>query len=306
MYFVFLDALIDTVKIIPLLFIIYIGIEYLEYKLDDGLVEKVKRAGKVAPSAGALFGLVPQCGFSVMATALYCKRILTIGTLLAVYISTSDEALPIILSQPDKLGVLLPLLLSKLIIAVIAGYAIDFIFTRKSKNTAESELCASTEGVFDIPIENKDIIEEKGCCGHSCSSEKSKINTKELILHPLEHTLKVFAYLFIASFIINLVIFKVGEENLAKAFMSHSILQPIAASIFGLIPNCASSVAITEIFLKGGLTFGSAVAGLSSGAGLGLLVLFRENKDLKNSLKVVGLLTVISSISGIVIQLLFG
>lgn len=294
---ILLDALADTVKMIPFLFIIYVGIELLEVKLGDNLVRKVRKAGKIAPAAGALFGLVPQCGFSVMATALYSKRVVTIGTLLAVYLSTSDEALPIILSQPDKLGFLAPLLLSKLIIALVSGYIIDFIITRKVNNEAEAELCASSETTAD----DVGPIDEKGCCGHSCPT--AKIDYKELILHPLKHTLRVFIYLFAASLLINFVIFQVGEENLGTAFMSHSLLQPIITAIFGLIPNCASSIAITEVFLRGGLSFGSAVAGLCSGAGLGLLVLFKENKNFKDSLKVVALLVAISASAGILIQL---
>jgi uncharacterized membrane protein YraQ (UPF0718 family) len=258
----------------------------------------VKRAGKIAPAAGALFGLVPQCGFSVMATALYSKRVVTIGTLLAVYLSTSDEALPIILSQPDKLGFLIPLLLSKLVIALISGYLIDFVITRKVNSEAEAEICASSETAADGAVGD---IDEKGCCGHNCPT--AKIDFKELMIHPLKHTLRVFVYLFIASLLINFVIFQVGEENLGTAFMSDSLFQPIITAIFGLIPNCASSIAITEVFLKGGLSFGSAVAGLCSGAGLGLLVLFKENKNFKDSLKVVALLVAISASAGILIQL---
>jgi uncharacterized membrane protein YraQ (UPF0718 family) len=295
---IILDALIDTAKMIPFLFVIYIGIEYLEFKLEDNLIRKVKKAGKIAPAAGALFGLVPQCGFSVMATALYTKKVVTLGTLLAVYLSTSDEALPIILSRPDKLGLLVPLLLSKLVIALVGGYLVDFFISAKIKGAAEAELCASAD--FDLTDNYKDI-EEKGCCGHNCPT--AKIDLKELLLHPLKHTMMVFIYLFIASLLINFIIFQVGEENLATAFMSDSLLQPVATAIFGLIPNCASSIAITEVFLKGGLSFGSAIAGLCSGAGLGLLVLFKENKSFKDSLKVVSLLVLISASAGILIQL---
>ena len=162
-------ALIDTAKMLPFLFIIYVAIEYIEIKLGDNLITKVKKAGKIAPAAGALFGLVPQCGFSVMATVLYNKKVVTLGTLLAVYLSTSDEALPIILSQPDKLGVVAPLFLSKFIIAIVAGYLIDFIMSARAKSQVGAEICASSETVEDIHL---DEIDEKGCCGHSCTSSK--------------------------------------------------------------------------------------------------------------------------------------
>lgn len=301
---ILLDALIDTTKMIPFLFVIYIGIEYLEFRLGDNLIKKVKRAGKVAPAAGALFGLVPQCGFSVMATALYAKRVVTVGTLLAVYLATSDEALPIILSQPGKAGVIVPMLASKLIIALVAGYLIDFILLKRKHDTAEAEICASAERAVINNNMGEEDFDEKGCCGHSCPAPK--IDLKELIVHPLRHTLKVFVYLFIASVLINYIVFKVGDENLGRVFLQGSVFQPVIAAFVGLIPNCAASVAITDIFLKGGLSFGSAIAGLCSGAGLGLLVLFKENKSLKDSLKVTGLLVAISAASGILIQLFFG
>lgn len=295
---ILLDAFIDTAKMIPFLFVIYVAIEYIEIKLGDNLITKVKKAGKVAPAAGALFGIVPQCGFSVMATALYNKRVVTLGTLLAVYLSTSDEALPIILSQPDKIKVVAPLFLSKFIIALIAGYLVDFIVTARAKKQVGAEICASSEVIDDGHLNE---IDEKGCCGHSCSS--NKVNWKELITHPIKHTVTVFIYLFIASVLLNSIISYVGEDNLGTVLMSNSLFQPILASIFGLIPNCASSVAITEVFLMGGLSFGSVVAGLGANAGLGLLVLFKENKSLKDSFKVVGLLVAISSAAGILIEL---
>lgn len=183
-------ALIDTAKMLPFLFIIYVAIEYIEIKLGDNLITKVKKAGKVAPAAGAFFGLVPQCGFSVMATALYNKKVVTLGTLLAVYLSTSDEALPIILSQPDKIKVVLPLFLTKFIIALIAGYLVDFVITARSKNQVGAEVCASSEVIEDGHLNE---INEKGCCGHSCST--NKIDWKELISHPIKHTVMVFIYL---------------------------------------------------------------------------------------------------------------
>lgn len=296
---ILIDALIDTAKMIPFLFVIYVAIEYIEIKLGDNLITKVRKAGKVAPAAGSLFGLVPQCGFSVMATALYNKRVVTLGTLLAVYLSTSDEALPIILSQPDKIGVVIPIFLTKFIIALIAGYLVDFIVSVRAKKHVGAEICASSEVMDDDHLNE---INEKGCCGHSCSS--NKIDWKELLTHPIKHTVMVFIYLFIASVVLNSIISYVGEDNLGQVLMSDSLFQPILTAIFGLIPNCASSVAITEVFLKGGLSFGSVIAGLGPNTGLGLLILFKENKSVKDSFKVVGLLVAISSAAGIIIELI--
>lgn len=302
---IFLDALIDTSKMIPLLLIIYAGIELIEHNYGRKLTSIVQKADNTGPALGAVFGCVPQCGFSVISTALYTRRVITLGTLLAVYISTSDEAIPVILSQPNKAGIILPLIITKVIIAIIAGYAIDFILKNSNKTkkdeSVEREICAtSEEGCANIHTH----IDKKGCCGHSCNSEKAGF--KELIIHPIKHTLKVFIFIFATSLLINFIIFKVGEENLGKLFLGHSVLQPVLAALVGLIPNCAASVAITEVFLKGGISFGSTIAGLSASAGLGMLVLFKENKDLKDTLRIIGLLFGISTVAGIAIQYFYG
>jgi hypothetical protein len=287
-----MDALIDTAKMIPLLLIIYIGIEFLEYYYGQTMREKVGRAGKAGPTLGALFGCIPQCGFSVITTALYTKRIISVGTLLAVYLSTSDEAIPIILANPKKVSLILPLLLTKVIIAIIAGYSIDFLFNRSNYSINGTEQSVTSE------------TEVKGCCGHNCAEKK--IPYKELIWHPLVHTLKVFIFIFVVSLLLNLIIARIGVDNLGQAFFAHRIWQPMIAGLVGLIPNCAASVAITELFLKGGLSFGSTISGLSASAGLGILVLFKENRDIKDSFRIIGLLYGISVAVGIGIQIIYG
>lgn len=298
MFDIFKDALIDTAKMLPLLLFIYIGIELLEYKMGNKIKDKVKNAGKAGPALGALFGCIPQCGFSVILTALYTKRVITVGTLIAVYLSTSDEAIPVILSQPDKIGLILPLLATKVVIGIIAGYIIDFTLKKSRVRIAESEICTALE-----EDESRDL-DEKGCCGHSCTAQEP--DYKELILHPVIHTLKVFAFLFVVSVLINYIIYKIGEENLKSVFLPNSIFQPVIAGLVGLIPNCSASVAITEIFLKGGISFGSTITGLSASAGLGLIVLFKENKNIKDSFKILGILYGISVVAGIAIQYIYG
>lgn len=306
MYDVFIDALVDTTKMIPLLLIIYSVIEFIEYKFGRAIREKVKTAGKAGPLLGAGFGVIPQCGFSVISTALYTQRLISIGTLLAVYISTSDEAVPIILAQPDKAGIIIPLLTVKLIIAVAAGYSIDLIFRKSTGPLVESEVCAaSTEHCADMPNEqhsdgeHQNVLEE-GCCGHSLD----KPNYGEMLLHPIVHTIKVFIFIFAVSLALNLLMFRIGT-NITSIMFGHTIFQPVLVGLIGLIPNCAASVAITEVFLQGGISFGSAVAGLSTSAGLGMLVLLKENRSIMDTLKVIGLLYGISVVSGIVIQYLY-
>ena len=298
---IFLDAFYDTAITIPLLLLIYVGIELLEYKLGEKLRNGIKHAGRSGPALGAVFGCVPQCGFSVIATTLYTKRLVTVGTLLAVYLSTSDEAIPVILAQPQKSGIIWQLLFIKVIIAVIAGFSIDLlgkIFNSKAK----AQTCASIENTEIEADRNRKHSEEvdKGCCGHSCVIEKP--NIKELFFHPLIHTIKVFFFIFIFTFLINIIMYKIGEENLKSIFLGKSIFQPVITAFIGLIPNCAASVAITQVYLNGAISFGSAIAGLSAGAGLGVLLLFKENRDMKDTLKIIGMLLLVSISAGIIVQ----
>lgn len=295
---IFLDALIDSAKMLPLLLLIYIIIEILEVKFAKKMRQKVQKAGVAGPAIGALVGSIPQCGFSVITSALYTKRLITIGTLMAVYLSTSDEAIPVILSQPDKAVVVLPLILTKIIIALVASYIIDFLF-RKSNQKILSHAKLAAEGKCQ-EHDHKKEIEERACCGHEYPPRK--LDWKKILIHPLVHTIKIFIFIFIVTFLINFILFKIGEESFKNIFLSHSFFQPFIAALIGLIPNCAASVAITELYLKGAIGFGSTIAGLSSAGGLGLLVLFKENKDYKNTLQIVGLLVGISAFVGILIQ----
>lgn len=304
MYDVFFDALLDTVKLIPQLLIVYVGIELIKYKFSEVIRDKIKTAGKAGPLIGAGFGIVPH-GFSAFFTALYTQRLISIGTLLAVYISTSDEAVPVILAHPNKMELIFPLLAVKLIIAIAAGYSIDLIFRKSKEPAAENEVCAATtedcgevSGEADSHGRHRLILEE-GCCGHTLA----KPNSWQLLVHPIVHTGKVAAFIFAVSLVLNLLMFRVGT-SISNIMMGHTIFQPVIAGLVGLIPNCAASVAITEVFLKGGISFGAVVAGLSSSTGMGMLVLFKENRSLSDTFKIIGLLYGISVVSGIVIQYL--
>lgn len=309
MFEIFMDALVDTAGMLPFLVVVYAGISFIEGRYGAVIADSIKSSRKTGPALGAVFGIVPQCGFSVISTALYTKRVISVGTLLAVYLSTSDEAIPVILAQPEKAGVLAPLLASKALIAIVSGYTIDFVINRVGHPAANSEVCAASEESFkhNKPVDTvrEQGDKEKGCCGHTCSGSY-KPTVKEILIHPLIHTAKIFFFIFAASLFINFIIFQIGEENLHKAFLGNSVFQPFIVALIGLIPNCASSVAITEVFLKGGISFGSTVAGLSAGSGLGLLVLFKESANIKETLKITGLLFFISVAFGTVIQLLYG
>jgi len=281
-----LHTLKDSLQMVPFLLLIYCGVEWLERRFGDVINKRIQQAEKTGPAIGALFGCVPQCGFSVFASAMYTRRLITIGTLMAVYLSTSDEAIPIILSQPDTARLVIPIILTKVAIAIIAGYLLDFALKYPKKRTAgEREAMHS--------------IHEDGCCKHSLYEDTTKWRW---FVHPLMHTVKVFVFVFLVSLGIHYLIHTIGEESFAKLFLPRSVLQPVMAALVGLIPNCAASVVITQIFLQGGIGFGSVIAGLSAGAGLGTLVLIRDNKSFRDTLRVLGLLTGISMAAGIFIQ----
>lgn len=302
MHAVFMDALMDSIKMVPLLLLMYIGIELVEYKFGNRIIALIQKAGAAGPAVGALAGSLPQCGMSVVATALYTQRLATIGTLLAVYLSTSDEAIPIILSQPDKAGLVLPLILTKIFVALVAGYTLDLLFFRKANKTTLIHIDTFARGKDDEHHDHSIVMDGEACCGHSTSPSAKKFSPREIFLHPVIHTAKIFAFIFAISLLINAAIFMMGEESFGKLFSGHGFFQPSLAALVGLIPNCAASVAITELYLKGAITYGSLIAGLCTSAGLGILVLFREEKEKKEIFKVLGLLLGISILVGTVIQ----
>lgn len=300
---IFIDAFIDSLKTIPLLLIIYIGIELLEYKFGDKIREKVQNSGKVGPLIGTITGIFPQCGFSVVATALFAQRLLTIGTLLAVYLSTSDEAIPIILSQPDKAYLLVPIISIKIVIALIVGFGIDFFF-RKDEKKIIKHIESVESGHDDKNHHHETILNETACCGHSTSATSKKFNIEEIFWHPITHTFHVFIFIFFVTLIINFVFFYLGETFLTNFFANNIFWQPFLTALIGLIPNCAASVAITELFLKNVIGLGPTIAGLLASGGLGLLVLYREEKNKKIFFKVLIMLYSFSVLSGLVIQFL--
>lgn len=272
-------ALIDSVKTLPFLFGVYLLMEFMEHKADNKIEKFFRKTGDFGSIGGAALGLLPQCGFSVAASNLYVGRIISVGTLMAVYISTSDEAIPIILSHPDKISVLWKLLLCKFIIAVVVGMAIDLVMKAMKKGNEEEN-----------PFE--DICQ--GCgCEHG------------IVRSAIKHTIGIFLAILITNLVLGFIIELVGEDALTSALMTVKPLQPVISAVIGLIPNCSASVVLTELYLKGGLTFGSLVGGLSTGAGMGLVVLFRTNKKhLKESVFILAGLLLIGILGGMIIDLI--
>lgn len=275
---ILLDAIIDSVKLVPFLFITYLIMEYIEHKTKDKTKEVVKKSGKYGPLIGSILGIFPQCGFSVSATNLYAARVITLGTLIAVYLSTSDEMLPIFLSEAVPLNTILTILGIKLIVGMIAGFVIDLIMRKKHKQEEEKII---------------DLCEKEHChCEHG------------IVKSALKHTLSIFIFILLVTIMINLLMFVIGEENIKNFLQNRPILAPIIAGFIGLIPNCASSVILTQMYLENMISVATMISGLLVGAGVGLAVLFKMNKGVKQNIKIVALLYAIGVIAGIIIELI--
>ncbi len=276
---VVLDTLKDSIKLLPFLFVAYLLMEYIEHKTSKKAKSIVQRSGKFGPLWGSVLGIFPQCGFSAMAANLYAGRIITLGTLIAIFLSTSDEMLPILLSEAVPFEVIIKILGVKLFIGIIAGFIIDFVIRKIRK---KEEVNKITE-----------------VCEHEhCHCEEGGI-----VKSSLKHTLSVFVYILIISFILNTVIYLIGEDNLANFILNKPIVGPILAGLIGLIPNCASSVLLTQLYLSNVISVSTMLAGLLVGAGVGILILCKVNKNIKENASVIGLLYVIGVVAGIVLEI---
>ena len=271
-----LDAVLDTLKTLPFLFAAFLAIESLEHYSNHYMNRLLGKVGKAGPVVGALFGCVPQCGFSVAAANLYSGGIITLGTLLAVFLSTSDEAVLILMSHPGSGRVIAGLLVGKVLIGILAGYLIDFVFRKKKEEKHIEDMCRN--------------------CG--CS------NTSGVVHPAFLHTVRLAGYLLLFTFVLNLILEAVGAEHLAYILGKDTLFQPFLTALLGLIPNCASSVLITELYLAGSLSFGSAMSGLCAGAGVGLAVLFKSNHPMRENGKILLLLYTLAVAAGLILNLM--
>lgn len=279
MWDVILETLIDSVKLIPFLFITYLIMEWIEHKTKEKTKETIQKSGKWGPLIGSILGIFPQCGFSVSATNLYAARVITLGTLIAVYLSTSDEMLPIFLSEAVPMGTILKILGIKLLIGMVAGFIIDFVLRINNKNKEEHKIV--------------DLCEKEHC---HCEDG--------IVKSALTHTLHITIFIVLVTFIVNILIYFIGEDAIGGFLMNQPILGPIVAGLLGLIPNCASSVILTQMYLENVISSATMIAGLLVGAGVGIAVLFKTNKGIKENLKIVTLLYAIGVISGIILEFL--
>lgn len=271
---VILDTLLDTARLLPFLFLTYLLMEYLEHRSGDATGRLLGRSGRIGPLIGGLLGIVPQCGFSAAAAGLYAGRVITVGTLLSVWLATSDEMLPILISSGASVWFVLRFLLVKLMCGVVTGFAVDLIcrLLRREKE----------------PLHIEDICEREHChCGD------------HFALSALKHTVRITLFLLLFSFALNTLIYFVEEEQIAAVVLDRPVLGNLLAALVGLIPNCASSVVLTELHLSGVISVGSMLSGLLVNAGVGVLVLLRNNRPVRDSVRVVAILLAVGLLCGV-------
>ncbi|GAA6427814.1 putative manganese transporter [Dielma fastidiosa] len=274
---VIIDALVDTVKLLPLLYLSYLLIDFIDkrssaYRLNYLFIKNL------GPLFGALLGLVPQCGFSVIAASLFAQQGISAGTLVACFMATSDEALPMLLAYPSEYKSLGLLLILKLVIAILSGYLLDFVLYKKTLNEED-----------DFEIE----LSDPGC---SCGSNS--------FMNALNRTLKTTMFILGINLVIGFVLFGIGEDALSSLLNVHPMLQPFAAALIGFIPNCAASILLVQLYVLGGLSFGSMVAGLCTGAGIGMAVLWKQNKNKRENSLLLLYMFLFSSAAGLLLQLM--
>ena len=271
------DTLMDVVKLLPFLLIAFLIIELIEHKFNKKSKKIISKSGKLGPFFGSLLGLFPQCGFGVMATNLYVTRVISVGTLIAVYLSTSDEMIPVLLSGKADPLTIIKILAVKFIVGMTVGFIIDFLL----RNVNKSEK-------FDYHL----------CNDEHCHCENG------IIKSAVKHTLSTILFITIAIFLLNTLVFFVGENNISKIFLKDSIFSPFIASLLGLFPNCAASVIISELYLEGAISVGSLIAGLLTGSGVAILLLFKSNKNLKDNLFILITIYLVGAFSGFGIELI--
>ena len=282
---VLLDTLLDAAKLIPFLYLTYLLLEFIEHRAKEQTEALMKKAGKWGPFLGGALGAVPQCGFSASMSNLYAENIISLGTLVAVFLSTSDEMLPIMISGISSGDIrawsVVKILLVKILLGVVVGFIVDGV----------ARLCSKKEKNIDI---------ESLCHDDHCGCEEGNIFLSALI-----HTLKILAFILVVSFALNTVIYFIGEDALGNFISSLPVVVgPLATALVGLVPNCASSIVITQLYMSEVISAGSMLAGLLSGSGIGLLILFRVNKNMKSNFAVLGIVYGSGAVIGIICDLL--
>ena len=267
------DSLLDTVKLLPYLFVTFLVLELLEHKFSKKTEKVLSESKKYGPIVGGILGALPQCGFSSMAAGLFSSGVITMGTLIAVFLSTSDEMLPIMISEKVDISFVLKIVGFKIIIGIIVGFIVDFFYKKGKEHIhdlCEQDHCHCEDGVF---------------------------------LSTMKHTLKTGFFILIANFLLNFIIGQIGEEHLEQFLLQKNILTYFSASLIGLIPNCASSVVLTQLYLSKLLSIGNLLSGLLTGSGLGILLLFKNNRNKKENFTILGIIYFVGVFVGFLVDL---
>lgn len=271
------DGTLDTLKLIPFLFITYLVMEWVEHRTSDHTKTAIRKAGRLGPLVGGILGVIPQCGFSAAAASLYAGKVITAGTLIAVFLSTSDEMLPILLSERAGIGFIAKVLIVKALYGVIAGFLVDFLFRKLN----ERRIGVGIHGI---------------CTQEHCHCEKG------IVRSALKHTVSITFFILLISIALNILLSIVGTENLSNLVLNRPIIGEVLAGLIGLIPNCAASIALTQLYLEGVMSAGAMVSGLMVGAGVGLLVLFRTNRHTRQNIQLTILLYILGVAGGLIVQ----
>ena len=279
---IIIDTLIDFIKLIPFLFITYLVMEWIEHNTHDESQNLIKKAGKTGPIVGSLLGVVPQCGFSAAGSTLFSGRVISAGTLIAIYMSTSDEMLPVMIAKSAPAADIIKILVIKVICAIIGGFIVDLIIFPTRKH--------------DIPVDIDDMCTDESC---GCKSGRHNILKPSIV-----HTAKTGIFILIVSFVLNVTIGFAGESVISNLFTNIPFVENMIAAVVGLIPNCASSVALTTLYVEGAISFSALISGLLAGAGVGVLVLFRVNNHQKENLRILGILYGLSVVLGFIVGML--
>ena len=285
----------DSLSVFLIAFVIYIIISFIEQKIAQCLNFK----NRFSPMIASGLGLIPQCGLTVIGSDLYLKKHITLGTLIALFLSCSDESIPILLAstKPGAIFTVISIVITKFIIGLTAGYIIDYIVKTNKKEVKDH---------LDHCEEDLEHANHKGCCDHTIEGDHKYSIVHDHFLHPLKHTIKIFLYVFIINFIFNILIHYIGQDTLTSFLGSNKYLAPLFATIIGTIPNCASSVVITNLYLLEGISFGACISGLCMNAGLGLLFLFKKKTSIKEGFIILGIIFGISLIAGYLLCIILG
>lgn len=301
---IIIDTFLDGLKLLPFLFATYFVMEYIEHRMGQKAKHMIEKSGHLGPVLGGAMGVFPQCGFSAAASGLYAARMITLGTLLAVFLSTSDEMLPILISEQVSASVIFKLLGIKALAGIIAGTIVDLLVGRRQRDKTGIALTkdeAEWKGKRDktgIAL-TKGETEDEG--NRNCGCENCEDG---MLKSALCHTGNIFLFLLLVTFVLNTAIHFIGEEFLTGLILNRPLFGHMIGALVGLIPNCASSVIITQLYLKGAMGLGAAMSGLLAGSGVGLAVLFRVNGNIRENIKITSLLYIIGIIGGIAVDML--